>query len=1116
MKSDLSESFNTELVLLGAADDAALAEAAERLVHFLDQAPGVPLKDVAFTCTKKFPAAHTAVLAIVARTQTDLRARLVSAATRIRGGTTRIRDRSGTYYFRQHLLGEGRGKLAFVYPGAASFYPDMLRDLAVFFRECRLPFDELEAALQGEGKFQPSDFIFPPASYYRHDADVFSAGAYAETMVSTYTANAAMSRLMEAFGVQPEGATGFAGGDLNAFAAGGVYGKKFDRKRRLDFLREMYKVVNNAVSHQGLPTCVLETVIAPRPGLIEEALKPFAPEQVQQAFILSAKQSTIAIVPEAVDEVLAALAAVGAHCMRLDVDRPFNTPWCKKILPLVHKFASHWVDQPSAIPFYSCANTQPLPPKSRKVRDIAADQWIVPVQFSETIRHMHDDGYRVFLEVGPRGALTSVIDEILRGAEHAALAADTVHRDGIVQLQNMIGQLAALGQVLDATPLFAHRRPRELDFDSPLSLEVRSETELRLSREFPRLSLSETNALLGSVMASAADSTPGTRKKAAERRAEAAAARDRKMRQQFIFGTTSPLVADADVVDLQPGIREVVKTFTFKDAPFLADFAIGAAEHVSFTDAKLHGLVLLHPVVAAEIMAEVAQALVPNRRVAAIEDLQSRHPVSFDEDRLRLFIRAERTASEDPSLIAVRVQIREDRPNTQWTWSAFEATLVFAQETQTLTPPAFVQPSLNKPRDVHWTTSEIYPDRLYSGRSLQWIRSANRWSESGLDYEVEVPSGEGAVPHTKFPVWALNPQLFAAIADGFQLWRSHENRFSGALSFPFRVRRIECYTPLKAGMHLNCYLRNTGVTPKSLVTDILVSDGNGQLALALRGYEEITERVSEEFRQQLLNPAMTFLSQPLPAELLGEPDTKIASAMVSDVPYPVFERNEELWLRTLSQVVLNKTELGDFASISGSVSRRTEWLFGRLVAKEAVRRFLHENYQARWCDADVQVWRDDSGKPHAIGRWRDYLTAPLDITIAHTAQFVVAVVGTNARVGIDVEVRDRDLSEEFTRGVFTDEERDLTFRAASAPSAAIRFWCAKEAVSKALGTGIRYSPRELIVETFQAETGEMTVKLTGQWLESFKQFTGRPIRVSSTVVKGHVLATCFIPESLFG
>ena len=68
----------------------------------------------------------------------------------------------------------------------------------------------------------------------------------------------------------------------------------------------------------------------------------------------------------------------------------------------------------------------------------------------------------------------------------------------------------------------------------------------------------------------------------------------------------------------------------------------------------------------------------------------------------------------------------------------------------------------------------------------------------------------------------------------------------------------------------------------------------------------------------------------------------------------------------------------------------------------------------------------------------------------------------------------------------------------------------------ALGTGIRYSPKDLVVESFQAETGEMALSLRGQWLENFKMFTGRSIRVSSAVVKGHVLASCFIPESLFG
>lgn len=270
-----------------------------------------------------------------------------------------------------------------------------------------------------------------------------------------------------------------------------------------------------------------------------------------------------------------------------------------------------------------------------------------------------------------------------------------------------------------------------------------------------------------------------------------------------------------------------------------------------------------------------------------------------------------------------------------------------------------------------------------------------------------------------------------------------------------------------------------------------------------------------EYKKLLLSPARTFLTRELTPDRLGDPETAVASAWITDIPYSLFERNEMLWLRVLSHIVLDKSERRDFENMTGGTARRTEWLFGRIAAKEAVRRFLSTHYQARWNDADVEIYRDDSGKPHPIGKWNDFLTAKLDLAIAHTAQFVVAAVAANARVGIDVEARDRDLSEEFTNGVFTPEEQELAARATDAPSAILRFWCAKEAVSKALGTGIRYSPKELVVESFRAENGEMTVRLTGQWLENFKMFTGRTIRVSSCIVRDHALASCFIPASLF-
>ena len=95
------------------------------------------------------------------------------------------------------------------------------------------------------------------------------------------------------------------------------------------------------------------------------------------------------------------------------------------------------------------------------------------------------------------------------------------------------------------------------------------------------------------------------------------------------------------------------------------------------------------------------------------------------------------------------------------------------------------------------------------------------------------------------------------------------------------------------------------------------------------------------------------------------------------------------------------------------------------------------------------------------------------------------------------------------------EELDLAVGAADATRAVIKFWCAKEAVSKALGTGIRYSPKEMRVTGFLADTGTVTVRLEGAWETAFPVFRGRDIPGTVKTVRDHALASCFIPSSMF-
>ena len=270
MTADFSIIGGTELVVISAENDAKLVEEISRLITFIDRIPDCSLVNVAYTCSLM---RGESVLALVASSVQDLRERLSSAKNRLESGTaTRLKDKSGTYYFRDHLLGEGKGKLAFVFPGAISFYPDMLRDLVVLHPECRAPFDELEEALVGEPGFTPSNFIFPPAPYYRHDADIFSSGAYSQALVATYAGCAAMSRLLDAAGLKPDGVVGCGGGDLAAVVKSGATSAATSRTERVKALRDIYKIVSKAVDNKGLPRIVMVTAMVRHEEDLDAAL----------------------------------------------------------------------------------------------------------------------------------------------------------------------------------------------------------------------------------------------------------------------------------------------------------------------------------------------------------------------------------------------------------------------------------------------------------------------------------------------------------------------------------------------------------------------------------------------------------------------------------------------------------------------------------------------------------------------------------------------------------------------------------------------------------------------------------------------------------------------------
>jgi phosphopantetheinyl transferase len=179
-----------------------------------------------------------------------------------------------------------------------------------------------------------------------------------------------------------------------------------------------------------------------------------------------------------------------------------------------------------------------------------------------------------------------------------------------------------------------------------------------------------------------------------------------------------------------------------------------------------------------------------------------------------------------------------------------------------------------------------------------------------------------------------------------------------------------------------------------------------------------------------------------------------------------------------------------------------------------VRHCLQTRYGRRWAAADIRIETDEAGKPCPQGEWRRHCGARMDISITHTLDHVVAAVAPNACLGIDIEQHTRAISDDFAEAAFGATEQEIAAESGEGATALFRFWCAKEALVKALGTGLRYGASDLLVRSYDRAGGRLTIEATRLWTQAFPVLRNRPIYVHSCLLENLVLAVCVLEPDL--
>jgi len=166
-----------------------------------------------------------------------------------------------------------------------------------------------------------------------------------------------------------------------------------------------------------------------------------------------------------VEQVVEHFTANGTAARRIPVACAFHSPVVASAQRLLAEFLEGVRAAEARFPVYSNTTAAPYPQEANAVRELLVEHLVRPVEFVREIEAMYAAGARNFVEAGPRGVLTNLVDQILGERPKLAIVSNQRGKPGVTQLLHLLGQLAANGCDVRLERLFRDRSDRVLNLD---------------------------------------------------------------------------------------------------------------------------------------------------------------------------------------------------------------------------------------------------------------------------------------------------------------------------------------------------------------------------------------------------------------------------------------------------------------------------------------------------------------------------------------------------------------------------------------------------------------------------------------------------------------------------
>ena len=351
------------------------------------------------------------------------------------------------------------GALAMLFPGQGSQYVGMLRGLACQFPRMRAALELMNEVCRRRRPLARR-FDLPQNGLHRRRAARVGARIerYSDRAAGDWRAiSLGLWRVLDDFGVRADLAGGHSFGELSALHAAG----RIDDRSLLLLARRRGELLAQCAGAdgQGAMLAVFAAVDEVTNLVRDHALDVvIANKNAPRQCVLSGPAGEI-------ERCRLILGERNIPSQLLPVSAAFHSRAVAAAEGPLRTALDSIAFQPATIPVFANTTAEPYPGEADAARALLAGQVARPVEFVAQVEAMYRLGARTFLEVGPDTKLSALVDSILDGRDHVALAVDASRGKSSNQydLACSLATLAALGYAVDLTRWDDAVKPRRPD-----------------------------------------------------------------------------------------------------------------------------------------------------------------------------------------------------------------------------------------------------------------------------------------------------------------------------------------------------------------------------------------------------------------------------------------------------------------------------------------------------------------------------------------------------------------------------------------------------------------------------------------------------------------------------